>query len=66
MMASGRSSNFQLWCYKFLPFLFSKCPMGNQHPIWQPNCSCGKHEYSGDHQGDVYVLKNGRWNKVGR
>jgi hypothetical protein len=55
---AGRTASFwHRFCFKYLPFLFIVCPLGNRHWRWNQICRCGKHEHCGKHRSDTYEYK---------
>lgn len=59
-MASGFSPWYRRFVYRWLPFLWKKCPDGNYHSRWGRSahlCFCRCNEHSGDWHGGVMDLK---------
>lgn len=58
-MAGARTSKWQRFKFKYLKFLYKKCPEGNYHKKSDQLCWCRINEHSGDWHGGVMVFKTG-------
>jgi len=58
-MANAKSNIRQRFMFKYLPFLYKRCPAGNYHKRWDRLCFCRMNEHCGDWHGGVFDLKTG-------
>jgi len=56
-MSSGATTKAQRLMFKFLPFLYKKCPEGNYHKKTDRLCFC---QYFDCPSNGIYDFKNGK------
>lgn len=59
-MASCATTKWQRFKFKYLKFLYKKCPAGNYHRKSDRLCWCRVNEYYGDWHGGVLEFKTGK------
>lgn len=59
-MSSKYSPRWLRFLYRYMPFLFKKCPAGNYHWRWDKICWCMLHEHCGE-KGGLYIFSNKKW-----
>jgi len=59
-MASSYLPKWKRFLIQYTPFLFKKCPGGNNHWFWDRLCFCQCGEHHSDWHGGIYDFQTKR------